>query len=1040
MLILLVAHVLMAIVAPWLVSVLGRRAFLVMAIAPASAAVYALTWTRRVMSGDHATQVVEWVPGLDLDLTFRMDTLSWLMLLLVGGVGALVLIYCSAYFASTATGLRRFGAVLVAFAGSMVGLVTTDNMLLLYVFWELTTVFSYLLIGHYAERKASRRAAMQAIIITTAGGLAMLGGVILIGHESGTYLLSEVLANPPSGTVITVAIICVLFGAASKSALLPFHFWLPAAMAAPTPVSAYLHAAAMVKAGVYLIARFAPGFSDQAVWQWLIMVLGVGTLLLGGYRALRQHDLKLVLAFGTVSQLGLIVLLVGLGTQSAALAGLALLGGHALFKAALFLATGIVDASTGTRDLRRLTGVGKKLPLTAVAAALAVASMIGLPPFAGYVAKEGAFEAFLQDGGGTGQAWMQAALVIAMVLGSILTFAYGLRFWWGSFCSKRPTTPVPNALGEVPDLSMIDPAKIKPSSRLLQWPTLALAVLGLVMGLVPLFLEELLLPHAQQYPNGSAGHLALWAGFGWPFWLTVAVVVGGTFLFVIRGRVEEFQEWLPRGVEFDRVYRRSMRLLDEIAADVTAVSQRGSLPFYLGGIFVVMIVAAVGALTNVAWPEALRLWDSAPQALIGVLMIVAAIAATRARRRLKAVLLVSVTGYGTAVLFMLHGAPDLALTQVLAETVTLVVFVLVLRRLPAYFSNRPLATSRWVRMILAVAVGGSVAAMALMVPSARTHAPVSVNFPEEAYTFGGGKNIVNVTLVDIRAWDTMGEIAVLLAAATGVASLIFLRRRSGEILRAPVAEEHQEGSADAGVNLRRLGLALEVFPGSSRLPGVEKQSVLDRAAKSRVWLTGGRTLAPGRRSVVFEVATRLLFHSLIVFSLFLLLSGHNAPGGGFAGGLIAGIALIIRYLAGGRYELGEAAPIHPGLLLGTGLFLSVGVGLIPLAFGGMPLESFIIEATFPVLGHVKLVTTVFFDIGVYLVVIGLVLDLLRSLGAEIDRHIDVDLVADSELDDDAFVEQNDSSGATSASSAATALSGPDGPNGLKLGPGTGGQS
>ena len=997
MLTLLIVHLLMALAAPTLVGLLGRRAFGVMAIAPASAAIYALACTGRVLRGDYPVQEVQWVPGLNLDLSLRMDTLAWLLLLLVGAVGALVLVYCAAYFSATASGLRRFGAVLVAFAGSMVGLVLSENMLLLFVFWELTTVFSYLLIGHYAGRKSSRRAAMQAIIITTAGGLGMLGGMILLGEGAGTYRISEVLANPPSGTTTTVAIICLLFGAATKSALLPFHFWLPAAMAAPTPVSAYLHAAAMVKAGVYLVARFAPGFSDQPVWQWIIVVLGVATLLLGGYRALRQHDLKLILAFGTVSQLGLIILLVGLGTRGAALAGLALLGAHAMFKAALFLVTGIVDAATGTRDFRRLTGVGRAMPATALAGGLAIASMVGLPPFAGFVAKEAALETFIQGDVGIGQGWIPGFLVVALALGSILTVAYGLRFWWGAFCSKSPAVPVPHAPVHDLDLTLINPARIKRSSILMVAPALTLAVLGLVAGLLPGLGDRLLAPYANQYPAGEVGHLALWAGLGWPVLLTVTIVTGGTVLFVLRNSVEGFQEWLPRGVEFDRVYRRSMRLLDEIAADVTAVSQRGSLPFYLGGIFLTMVTLGGGALLlHTSWPAHVRAWDSLPQAAVGVAMIVAAIWAARARRRLKAVVLVGVTGYGTAVLFMMHGAPDLALTQILAETVTVVVFVLVLRRLPAYFSDRPLARVRWVRFAIALAVGLSVAAMALVIPGVRTAVPVSIDFAQAAYELGGGKNIVNVTLVDIRAWDTMGEISVLLATATGVASLIFLRRRSGEILRAPRTEAGAEPSQ--AMDLERLGLALEVFPGSLRLPGVEKATLLARAARSRVWLTAGRTLAPQRRSVIFEVATRLLFHSLIMFSLFLLFSGHNAPGGGFAAGLIAGIALIIRYLAGGRYELGEAAPVHPGLLLGTGLFLSVGMGLIPLFVGGVPLDSLIIEMTLPLIGHVKLITTLFFDIGVYLLVIGLVLDLLRSLGAEIDRHTDLDALHDERED------------------------------------------
>lgn len=320
----------------------------------------------------------------------------------------------------------------------MVGLVTADDMLLLFVFWELTTVFSYLLIGHYADRKASRRAAMQAIVVTTAGGLAMLVGVVILGVQGGTFRLSEIIAEPPTGGAVTAAIVCILAGAASKSALIPLHFWLPAAMAAPTPVSAYLHAAAMVKAGVYLVARFAPAYSDTTVWRTIVIVLGVGTLLVGGYRALRQHDLKLVLAFGTVSQLGLIILLVGLGTRSAALAGLAMIGAHAMFKASLFLVVGVVDAATGTRDLRRLTGVGRALPLTALAGGLATASMIGLPPLAGYVAKEAALEALLH---GEGPGWVDAVVLIGVVVGSMFTVAYGIRFFWGRSRPRSTSRP-----------------------------------------------------------------------------------------------------------------------------------------------------------------------------------------------------------------------------------------------------------------------------------------------------------------------------------------------------------------------------------------------------------------------------------------------------------------------------------------------------------------------------------------------------------------------------------------------------------------------
>ncbi len=999
MLLLLALHLLVSLVAPLVLRWSGRRGFLLLALAPAAAVVWALAHTGAVTRGAGPTELVSWVPSLGLDLAFRLDSLSWLMVLLVGGIGAVVLVYSSAYFSPKAGGLGRFSGVLVAFAGSMLGVVTTDDLVLLYVFWELTTVTSYLLIGHYADRKASRRAAMQAIMVTTAGGLAMLVGVLILGHVAGTYRISAILAAPPSGTAVSVAVVLLLAGAVSKSALVPFHFWLPSAMAAPTPVSAYLHAAAMVKAGVYLVARFAPAFGDRLEWQVVVLGLGSATLLLGGYRSLRQYDLKLVLAFGTVSQLGLLIVLVGYGSRAVALAGIAMLGAHAMFKSTLFLAVGVVDAATGTRDLRRLTGIGRLLPVTAAAAGLATASMIGLPPFAGYVAKEAALDALWHEPSVAGR-----VVLAAVVVGSTLTVAYSLRFWWGAFGVKRvlprAATPAeapaadvtvggPGIGGEArgstgpafPTEGPVAAVQHRPAPLLVA-PVVLLGVLGLLTGLLPGLGERVLGPWAASLP-GEKGHLTLWGGLTPALGLTVLVLAGGGLLFVARSAVERWQARLPAPPDADRVYRRSMRRLDDLAADVTAFTQRGSLPLYLGTILVVMVVTAGGAmLTGTRLPglDQVRLWDMPTQLVAGAAAVTGAVLAARARRRLKAVILLGISGFGVATLFLLHGAPDLALTQVLVETVTLVVFVLVLRRLPTYFSVRPLAASRWVRLAVGIAVGLTVGAAALVMPTARIQAPVSVDFPAEAYTYGGGKNVVNVTLVDIRAWDTMGEIAVLLVAATGVASLIFLRRRSGAILRSGGAGQRTvwRVSADAMAPLRRAAAERqELTLAEGRAPRQHSE-----------WLSGGSTLAPQRRSVIFEIATRLLFHTMVVFALFLLFSGHNAPGGGFAAGLVIGIALAVRYLAGGRYELGEAAPVHPGLLLGTGLFLSAGVGLLALAVGGAVLESTILEVTLPVLGHVKLVTSFFFDVGVLLVVVGLVLDILRSLGAEIDRHLD----------------------------------------------------
>src|SRR6476661_5338858 len=336
-----------------------------------------------------------------MNITLRFDALAAIMSVLVLGIGALVLFYCGEYFhhraGNTEKRLPSFAAELVAFSGAMFGLVISDNMLVLYVFWELTSVLSFLLVGHYAERATSRRAATQALMVTTAGGLAMLVGIVILGQSAGTYLLSDLVARPPSGTAVSVALVLVLVGALAKSAIVPLHFWLPGAMAAPTPVSAYLHAAAMVKAGVYLVARMTPGFADAAPWRPMVVTLGVVTVLLAGWRAVREYDLKLILAFGTVSQLGFITVMVGAGGRDLMLAGLALLCAHAMFKAALFMVVGIIDHSTGTRDIRRLAGLGHaSKPLLWIAVG-ATASMAALPPFLGFVAKEADYETLLHS-------------------------------------------------------------------------------------------------------------------------------------------------------------------------------------------------------------------------------------------------------------------------------------------------------------------------------------------------------------------------------------------------------------------------------------------------------------------------------------------------------------------------------------------------------------------------------------------------------------------------------------------------------------------
>ncbi|MDW4574419.1 Na+/H+ antiporter subunit A [Microbacterium sp. M3] len=965
MLLVLGAFAVVPILLPWLVARIGARAFYVAAILPIAGFVQAAVLTPVVAAGDIPFESYAWIPPLGIDLSMRMDTLSWLMTLVVTGVGALVMIYCRWYFRGKTDNLGQFAAVLLAFAGAMYGLVLTDDLVVLVMFWEVTSVLSYLLIGYYNARASSRRAALQALLVTTLGGLVMLIGVVLLVVDAGTSSISTILAEAPTGPVVDAALVMILVGALSKSAIFPFHFWLPGAMAAPTPVSAYLHAAAMVKAGIYLIARFAPVFAIAPPWRPIVVALGVFTMLLGGFQALRETDLKRVLAFGTVSQLGMLTVVLGFGTRDAAFAGLALLLSHALFKSALFLVVGVIDRQLSTRDLTELSGVGRQAPVMATFSIIAVASMAGIIPTIGFVAKEGALAALLHEALG-GSVWGIVALV-GIALGSVLTAGYGIRFLWGAFATKR------DASGDrLPDTEWPDP----PIGFLVA--PILLSGLTVVAGVAAPWLDKVFAPYADQAPAATPGvaapehpaHLALWHGLEPALWISLATIVLGVLVF-----------WLTRG------WRPAKRLLPFTAADAyngtlrgvarlsvftTSLTQRGSLPVYVGTIFVVFVAAEATALLASAELRAqLDAFQTPMQLFVAPLMIAAGLIAIRARKRYTGVVLVSVTGLGMVLLFATSGAPDLALTQILVETVTLVAFALVLRRIPSRLGEHNASVWPVARAVLGAAVGITMALVAIVATGARVEKPISERFPELAYELGHGKNVVNVALVDLRGWDTMGELSVLILAATGVASLVFVTHRADTLSRfiAPLP---------AGATRARRPL-VETSDGL-------KQHGDARGSGRMAWLVGGQRVRPENRSIMLEVIVRILFHTIIIVSLYLLFAGHNLPGGGFAGGLVAGMALVMRYVAGGRYELGAAAPTDAGRLLGTGMTIAVACAIVPLFFGAAPLTSTWIEWDLPILGHGEFVTSTLFDVGVYLVVIGLVLDVLRSLGAEVDRQ------------------------------------------------------
>ncbi|AOP55362.1 Na(+) H(+) antiporter subunit A [Brevibacterium aurantiacum] len=960
-----------AVIAYPLVKLLGRNGFFFLALVPLAGLILSLAKVPDIFGAAGAPWVesMGWLPALGLDGIFRLDELSWIMSLLVTGVGALVFVYCARYFPPDEPGLARFAAVFMAFAGMMYGLVLADELLMLYLFWEGTTVFSYLLIGHSQSRRRSRQAALQALIVTTAGGLAMLVGMILLMSVTGTGQISTLMERASlgmdTGPVIVTAVILILVGAVSKSALIPFHFWLPGAMAAPTPVSAYLHAAAMVKAGIYLILRLAPGYHTLPGWSEVLLTLGLLTMFIGGWQALKQTDLKLLLAFGTVSQLGFLTTLASFGTPDITKAALALLIAHALFKACLFLCVGIIDHRAGTRDLTKLSGGWKAFPVVAVCATIAAASMSGLPPLLGFAAKEAVYSTLLASG--------DKAAIIALVgvmIGSMLTVAYSARFVWGAFSSKDGVDDIARRDEKI--TLIISPVML----------TVLTVALGPAVGLVDGYFEAWTSTLPVIDPGDGDYHLALWHGFEPALALSAVTIAVGLGLFFVRDSFAKVQSTLPSGLDFHDLYRRMISSMEKLALWVTSRTQRGSLPFYQSVVYLVLVAGlGLAIITNDTWNIEFDLFNTPLDFIVAAVLIVVAVAATRAKKRFTAVVVTGISGYAMVAYFAFVGAPDLALTQVLVETITIVVFVLVLRRLPARIGQSTgRFTPAW-RAIIGGGVGVTMMLVVLIAAGARVSEPVSVDFGQLAYEMGHGKNIVNVTLVDIRVWDTLGELSVLVAAGTGIAGLIFVRGREGHLHR---FVSRRDGTELQGrVRFQPVPEEISDYHAPARRHDPEREDVTQRRVS---WLIAGRTLAPRNRSIILEVTARLVFHAVLIFSLYLLFAGHNDPGGGFAGGLVAGLALVVRYLAGGKFELAEAARFTPSGLLGTGMILAVLTGIGGWFWGDAVFKSVYFEGDIPVLGHLSFGTSTFFDIGVYLIVVGLMLDILRSLGAEVDLH------------------------------------------------------
>lgn len=738
-----------------------------------------------VMDGRPWRASFSWVSGLGLSVDLFVDGLGLVMILLVSGIGLAITVYSGSYFAPNATAARTAG-LLVLFAGAMLGLVTAEHVVVLYLFWELTSILSWLLIGQRHTDPAARAAATHALVLTGSGGLALLGGAVILAREAGTWSVVELLADPPGGVAAGVGLGLVVLGIVTKSAQYPFHAWLPGAMVAPTPVSAYLHSATMVKAGIYLAVRLAPAFSDLDAWQPVVLAIGLVTMLGGGLRAIRQDDLKLLLAFGTVSQLGFLFVLTGIGFDDATIAGITLLVAHALFKATLFLVVGIVDHQAHTRDRTELLHLrlGAGWTLVRACAVLTAASMAGIPLLAGFIAKEEAYDAFLHHGGTVGTIG-----IVGIVAGSVLTMAYSLRFaavFWRR--SDR------------------DDAEVPAPSWVFAAPVYVLSALTIAAGIVPSAVVGDLVDSAARGVLGApaASELALWHGVNSALVLSLVTIAGGVLLWRATEPFVRATGRIAPPIDGYRAFQAGLDGLFDLARGTTTRIQTGSLPRYVAIILLVVVGGpAVLAGATLTFPDLADPTTVPVQLVLATFIAGAALATVFVPRRLGAVVVLGAVGYGMAGLFVAHGAPDLALTQFAIETLTIVAFVLVLRQLPGRFGPSDDRAGRSRRIAVGAAVGAGAFVLVLAVSGEEPATLASDLAVEQAVPEAGGRNVVNVVLVDFRGLDTLGEISVLLVAAVGVTTLARVGRRPPRVGLAPMPARDPNDPAVTDKEARR---------------------------------------------------------------------------------------------------------------------------------------------------------------------------------------------------------------------------------------------
>lgn len=863
-----------------------------------------------IFAGEKLVVTWPWLPELGLNLSFRLDGLSFMFALLILGIGLLIILY-TRYYLAPKDRIGRLYALLMFFMTAMLGIVLSENVLLLVMFWELTSLASFLLIGFRTDSALARQGARKAFAVTSGGGLALLAGVLLIGNMVESFELSTWFSAREaiqSHSRFYVALALILLGAFTKSAQFPFHFWLPAAMAAPTPVSAYLHSATMVKAGVFLLARLYPLLGGNLVFEYVTTTVGLTTMVFGAYVAVFRHDLKGLLAYSTISHLGLITFLLGLDTPMSSVAAIFHIGNHATFKASLFMAAGIIDHESGTRDMRRLGGLWRTMPHTTTLAIVAAAAMAGVPLFNGFLSKEMFFAEALDLEhlpliGGMGPA--------IVTLGSMFSVAYSARFIHDVFFDE------PHDLPRTP----------REPPRYMKIPVEILAISCIAVGVLPGYTLAPLVDVAVRDVVGSAlpgYHIALWHGFTLPLLMSVVALGGGVLMYWLLHRRYNLHLHVPARYTGGFLFQHAYDGLITLAARLTNRLQNGSLQRYL-----TLVIATLVGLG--AWPFFERGLGAdgpvsvsvAPLGLVawGVAMTAALGAVWFHRERIVALILSGVVGLVASITFAYFSAPDLALTQLAVEVVTTLLLLLALVLLPESTAEE---STRWRKtrdVTLAIAAGAGVAALSWAVLT-RESGSIGWYFLENSVPRGGGRNVVNVILVDFRGFDTFGEIIVLGMAAMGAWMLL--------------SELH-----------------------------IERQAVMPKADAN---------------SIMFTSAARRLLPFALIVALYLFMRGHNLPGGGFLAGLIAAIALIMLYMGEGLQLTYARLRIDFGILLGVGVLLAGLTGLASLIAGAPFLTSATGHWDIAWLGEISLGSATAFDLGVFMAVFGTTLMTLTALG------------------------------------------------------------